>query len=236
MTDDCIRRAGLARSPAVRPASAANSPAPRWRAAFASSATARDPQQIADLVTGKEGQAIALRSTSPTRRQIAAAVKEAERAFGRIDVLVNNAGYGYMAAVEEGEDAGDPRPVRDQFLRPGGDDPRRPAGHAGAPPRRDRQHLLGRRPARLGRRRLLRRDQIRGERPLGSARAGSRAARHPRDARRAGPVPHRLGRPLAASNRPTSSPITRRRPQAAAARSPATAASSRAIRRAPPRR
>ena len=32
------------------------------------------------------------------------AVSEAERAFGRIDVLVNNAGYGYLAAVEEGEE------------------------------------------------------------------------------------------------------------------------------------
>ena len=36
--------------------------------------------------------------------QIQRAVSEAERAFGRIDVLVNNAGYGYLAAVEEGEE------------------------------------------------------------------------------------------------------------------------------------
>jgi NAD(P)-dependent dehydrogenase (short-subunit alcohol dehydrogenase family) len=36
--------------------------------------------------------------------QIKHAVDEAERAFGRIDVLVNNAGHGYMAAVEEGEE------------------------------------------------------------------------------------------------------------------------------------
>ncbi len=39
------------------------------------------------------------------------AVEKAERAFGRIDVLVNNAGYGYLAAVEEGED----REVRAMF-------------------------------------------------------------------------------------------------------------------------
>jgi NADP-dependent 3-hydroxy acid dehydrogenase YdfG len=35
---------------------------------------------------------------------ISAAVKAAEAKFGHIDVLVNNAGIGYFAAVEEGED------------------------------------------------------------------------------------------------------------------------------------
>jgi NAD(P)-dependent dehydrogenase (short-subunit alcohol dehydrogenase family) len=43
--------------------------------------------------------------------QIKLAVSEAERTFGRIDVLVNNAGYGYMAAVEEGEE----KDIRAQF-------------------------------------------------------------------------------------------------------------------------
>ncbi len=37
--------------------------------------------------------------------QIAAAVSAADDAFGGIDVLVNNAGHGYLSAVEEGEDA-----------------------------------------------------------------------------------------------------------------------------------
>ena len=36
--------------------------------------------------------------------QITECVRMAEARFGRIDVLVNNAGYGYLAAIEEGED------------------------------------------------------------------------------------------------------------------------------------
>ena len=36
--------------------------------------------------------------------QVAGAVRAAEERFGAVDVLVNNAGYGYRAAVEEGED------------------------------------------------------------------------------------------------------------------------------------
>jgi NAD(P)-dependent dehydrogenase (short-subunit alcohol dehydrogenase family) len=74
-------------------------------------ATARDPKSIADLVAGKEGQAIALKLDVADPDAIAAAVHEAERVFGRIDVLINNAGYGYMSAVEEGEDAA----IRAQF-------------------------------------------------------------------------------------------------------------------------
>ena len=67
-------------------------------------ATARNPQQIEDLVAGHKGSALALPVDVTQPAQIAAAVAEAERSFGRIDVLVNNAGYGYLAAIEEGED------------------------------------------------------------------------------------------------------------------------------------
>lgn len=67
--------------------------------------TARNPDQIQDLVSGYKdtGLALALDVTQP--QQIAAAVAGAEKFFGRVDVLVNNAGYGYLASVEEGEDA-----------------------------------------------------------------------------------------------------------------------------------
>ena len=66
--------------------------------------TARKPDQIRDLVEGRENDAIALELDVTDRAQVAEAVKQAEAKFGRIDELVNNAGYGYLAAIEEGED------------------------------------------------------------------------------------------------------------------------------------
>jgi len=74
-------------------------------------ATARDPKKLGSLIAGHEDKAkvLALDVTKPD--QIKHAVGEAERLFGRIDVLVNNAGYGYLAAVEEGEE----KEIRDIF-------------------------------------------------------------------------------------------------------------------------
>jgi len=66
--------------------------------------TARDPKKIQDLVAGTDGRGLALKLDVTDSAQIDEAVKKAEAAFGKIDVLVNNAGFGYMAAVEEGED------------------------------------------------------------------------------------------------------------------------------------
>ena len=68
-------------------------------------ATARDPAKIADLVEGHAATALALALDVEKQPQIEAAVEAARRKFGRIDVLVNNAGYGYLAAIEEGDDA-----------------------------------------------------------------------------------------------------------------------------------
>ena len=66
--------------------------------------TARKPEAVADLVAPHGDRALALALDVTDRAQIAAAVAAAEDAFGGIDVLVNNAGYGDMAALEEGED------------------------------------------------------------------------------------------------------------------------------------
>ena len=49
--------------------------------------------------------ALILKLDVTNQAQIDAAVKTAQAKFGRIDVLVNNAGIGYFAAVEEGADA-----------------------------------------------------------------------------------------------------------------------------------
>ncbi len=68
-------------------------------------ATARDPDAVADIVRGNAETALALKLDVTRRSETEATVEAAKRKFGRIDVLVNNAGYGYLAAIEEGEDA-----------------------------------------------------------------------------------------------------------------------------------
>ncbi|MDT5045611.1 MAG: hypothetical protein QOJ56_5463 [Mycobacterium sp.] len=67
--------------------------------------TARNVSSVADLAetTPERVLAVALDVTRPD--QVVSAVQQAEERFGGVDVLVNNAGYGYRAAVEEGDDA-----------------------------------------------------------------------------------------------------------------------------------
>jgi NAD(P)-dependent dehydrogenase (short-subunit alcohol dehydrogenase family) len=66
--------------------------------------TARDASAVEDIVAEHPNTAIAVALDVTDGAQIAAAVAAAEERFGGVDVLVNNAGYGYRAAVEEGED------------------------------------------------------------------------------------------------------------------------------------
>ena len=66
--------------------------------------TARDVAAVRDLAEAHPGTALALPLDVTDDAQVEAAVTAAEERFGGIDVLVNNAGYGYRAAVEEGAD------------------------------------------------------------------------------------------------------------------------------------
>jgi len=74
--------------------------------------TARNIEQIKDIAVGFEASALLLTLDVTRPEQIAAAVKATEEKFGRIDVLVNNAGIGYFGSIEE-SDMGEVRKMFD---------------------------------------------------------------------------------------------------------------------------
>ncbi|MDM3976952.1 oxidoreductase [Mycobacterium marseillense] len=67
--------------------------------------TARRAEAVRDFADEFGDRALAVALDVTDTGQVAAAVAAADEAFGGIDVLVNNAGHGYLSAVEEGEDA-----------------------------------------------------------------------------------------------------------------------------------
>jgi NAD(P)-dependent dehydrogenase (short-subunit alcohol dehydrogenase family) len=67
--------------------------------------TARDAAGVRDLADAHPDTALALALDVTDHRQVAEVVEQAQQRFGAVDVLVNNAGYGYRAAVEEGDEA-----------------------------------------------------------------------------------------------------------------------------------
>ncbi|KWE61685.1 oxidoreductase [Burkholderia sp. MSMB2157WGS] len=67
-------------------------------------ATARRKDDLADLADG-QGKLLAVELDVTKPDEIAAAIAAAQERFGSVDVLVNNAGYGYFASIEEGVDA-----------------------------------------------------------------------------------------------------------------------------------
>ncbi|MET4052039.1 NAD(P)-dependent dehydrogenase (short-subunit alcohol dehydrogenase family) [Frigoribacterium sp. PvP054] len=67
--------------------------------------TARDASAVQDVVDAHPDHALAVALDVTDGDQVSAAVAAATDRFGGVDVLVNNAGYGYRSAVEEGDDA-----------------------------------------------------------------------------------------------------------------------------------
>jgi NAD(P)-dependent dehydrogenase (short-subunit alcohol dehydrogenase family) len=74
-------------------------------------ATARRPEQLADLVEEFGDRILPMRLDVTDPEAVRAAVAETRQRFGRIDVVVNNAGYANSAPVEPGDDTD----VREQF-------------------------------------------------------------------------------------------------------------------------
>jgi NAD(P)-dependent dehydrogenase (short-subunit alcohol dehydrogenase family) len=68
-------------------------------------ATARDSASVDDLAELAPDRVLAVALDVTRADQAAAAVESARQRFGRIDVLVNNAGYGFLSGLEEASDA-----------------------------------------------------------------------------------------------------------------------------------
>jgi len=73
--------------------------------------TARNAEKVQDLVEINKENSLALSLDMTDKAQVAQAVARAEEQFGAIDVLVNNAGFGYFGAIEESDE----REVRAMF-------------------------------------------------------------------------------------------------------------------------
>ncbi|MCZ3384938.1 oxidoreductase [Kosakonia sp. SOY2] len=74
-------------------------------------ATARKPEQLLDVLTGYDDRLATVQLDVTSHAMVESAVKAALTRFGRLDVLVNNAGFGQLGAFEELS----PELIRKQF-------------------------------------------------------------------------------------------------------------------------
>src|SRR5580698_2955540 len=68
-------------------------------------ATARNPRALDELVSAYGDAVLVLPLEVTDRDAVFDAVGQAHRHFGQLDVILSNAGYGYMGAIEELEPA-----------------------------------------------------------------------------------------------------------------------------------
>ena len=66
---------------------------------------ARNTDDVQDIVTPAADKALAVQLDVTKEEEVKKAVQDTIARFGRIDVLVNNAGIGYFGAIEESEEA-----------------------------------------------------------------------------------------------------------------------------------
>ncbi len=66
---------------------------------------ARNPNDVKDIVANYANTSLVVKLDVTVPAQITSSVNEAIEKFGKIDVLVNNAGIGYFGAIEESEEA-----------------------------------------------------------------------------------------------------------------------------------
>lgn len=67
--------------------------------------TSRNTDDVKDIVAQYPDTTVAIKLDVTNAKQVTTAVELAIEKFGRIDVLVNNAGIGYFGAIEESEEA-----------------------------------------------------------------------------------------------------------------------------------